>query len=73
MTRTPVVSSNVVSVGYDAASKTLEVEFNGGAVYQYFGVPSSVHQGLLNADSVGSYFSAHVKFSYKYKKTKGGK
>ena len=39
MEREPVVSSNLVSVGYDPASETLEVEFIKTGVYQYLNVP----------------------------------
>ena len=68
MDRTKVVSSNLASVGYDAKTKTLEVEFNGGAIYQYFDVPSHVYTGLLFSLSVGKFFRANVKeagYSYK--------
>ena len=41
MEREPVVSSNVISVGYDDASETLEVEFKNG-VYQYYNVPRPI-------------------------------
>lgn len=54
-------SSNIASVGYDPASNTLEVEFHSGSVYQYFRVPSSVHDGLMSAPSKGGYFDAYVK------------
>jgi len=68
MFRLKVASSNLVSIGYDAKTKTLEVEFNGGAVYQYFNVPSNVYGGLLTAPSVGKFFRVHVQeagYSYK--------
>jgi hypothetical protein len=56
MKRLPVESSTLISVGYDKASATLELEFRDG-VYQYFGVPADVYNGLMNADSKGSYFN----------------
>ena len=37
MQRTPVDSTNLASVGYDADTKMLEVEFHGGSAYQYEG------------------------------------
>ena len=46
MDRTPVSSSNLASVGYDPSTKTLEIEFNDGAVYQYDDVPESEYTGL---------------------------
>ena len=68
MDRTPVSSSNVAAVGYDEASATLEVEFNNGAVYQYFDVPGRVYQELVGAGSVGGYFAANVKGHYRFSK-----
>ena len=66
MHRDPVTSSNLLSVGYDDATQTLEVEFKSGSVYQYFDVPSSVHTELTGAGSVGQYFAANVRNSYRY-------
>jgi hypothetical protein len=68
MNRTTVSSSNLASVGYDAAQHILEIEFLTGSVYQYFNVPQSVYAGLMAAESHGSYFDANVKkagYSYK--------
>jgi hypothetical protein len=62
--RTPVRSSNIRSVSYDAGTKTLEVEFHSGGVYHYSGVPETVHQGFIRAASKGSYFHANIKDRY---------
>ena len=66
MNRTPVNSSNLASVGYDANSLTLEVEFRNGAVYQYFDVPEFEWQSLMQATSHGTYFVAHIRENYRY-------
>lgn len=68
MERQSVVSSNLASIGYDAENEILEIEFNHGGVYQYFGVPENIYGELMNADSHGVYFSANVRNDYKYKK-----
>jgi uncharacterized protein len=68
MERIPVVSSSLAAVGYDASSSTLEVEFNNGGVYQYYGVPDAVHEGLMSAGSHGEYFAANIRNSYPYAK-----
>ncbi|MBU3226791.1 KTSC domain-containing protein [Clostridium algidicarnis] len=68
MERTNVSSSNVYSIGYDANTKTLEVQFNNGSIYQYYDVPQSIYSGLMSASSHGSYLHAHVKGVYQYKK-----
>ena len=68
MERISVNSSNVSSVGYDADSQTLEIEFNNGGVYQYSGVPESVYEGMMGADSKGKYIHANIKNTYPYSK-----
>lgn len=67
MIRTPVVSSNLASVGYDPNTKTLEIEFKiSGRVYQYRNVPEDVYQNLMQALSKGRHFNANIKDSYSY-------
>jgi len=69
MERTPVESRNLASVGFDPDSLTLEVEFQKGGIYQYFGVPEYVYQDLLRAGSKGTYFAQNIKKSgYPYSK-----
>lgn len=68
MKRQSVQSSNISSIGYDAASQTLEVEFLNGGVYQYFGVPQNVYQGIMAASSHGEYLAQHIKGHYRYSK-----
>jgi len=64
MDRTPVRSSNIRSVGYDPASRTLEVEFHSGGLYQYSDVPENIYHGFIRAASKGSYFHDHIKGRY---------
>lgn len=68
MQRRPVSSSNIATIGYDEQSETLEVEFLDGSVYQYFNVPSEIHEGLMAASSHGSYLNTHVKGMYQYQR-----
>ena len=69
MERVPVQSSNLASVGCDSKTATLEIEFLNGGIYQYFGVPAEVHQGLMNAGSKGSYLDQNIKKAgYPYNK-----
>lgn len=66
MQRTAVSSSNVTEVGYDPDTLTLEVTFQSGEVYQYFDVPESVYQQLMQASSIGTYLNQEIKKSYRY-------
>jgi len=62
--RTPVESSNIRAIGFDPQSNRLEVEFKNGGVYAYKDVPTTVHEGLMAADSKGRYLAAVIKPSY---------
>lgn len=66
MQRKPVTSSNIAEIGYDEASRTLEILFRNGRLYQYFDVPLADYQGLMNAASHGQYLNAHIKGRYRY-------
>ena len=68
ITRTAVSSSNLSSVGYDVKTKTLEIQFNDGSIYQYYQVPQDVYVGLMKAESHGKYFYAVIQNSFQYKK-----
>jgi hypothetical protein len=68
MTRKDVTSSNLRTVGYDPATRTLEIEFHKSGVYRYADVPLEVYEGLMAADSHGSYFTQHIKEAYSYRK-----
>ncbi len=61
MERNPVQSSNLSSVGYDANNMVLEIEFNSGGIYQYFGVPEHIFNELMSAGSKGTYFDQNIK------------
>jgi len=63
MERTPIQSSNIISVGYEKDKLVLEIEFKNG-IYQYSGVSEDIYLGLINASSAGRYFHAHIKDKY---------
>ncbi len=66
--RTPVTSSTIADIGYDAATMTLEIGFLKGGVYQYFDVPETVYQEFMAADSKGKFLHANIKNNYRYVK-----
>jgi ATP-dependent DNA helicase RecG len=66
--RTPVASSNIASVGYDAENQILEIEFHHGAIYQYFDVPKEVYDELMRAGAIGSYYMNEIKEKFKNQK-----
>ncbi|HEX5761115.1 MAG TPA: KTSC domain-containing protein [Thermoanaerobaculia bacterium] len=64
MQRQPVESSSLASVGHE--ERVLEVEFHNGGVYQYLGVPASVHRELLSAESLGAFLNTQIKPRFPY-------
>lgn len=63
MERETVTSSNVVSIGYDPATETLEVEFKSG-VYQYYNVPEPIYQQMMESESKGKFLNVYIKTVY---------
>jgi hypothetical protein len=61
MRRRRVDSSSIRSIGYDVGSRTLELEYVGGDVYQYYDVPQPTYAGLLAAASIGAYVNQEIK------------
>lgn len=78
MTRQPVESSQIKSIGHNSETNQLEIEFISRAtdgrlpsIYQYEHVTSEDHEKLLNAESIGHHFGAYIKpFPQKYPYTK---
>lgn len=62
--RTPVTSSWLTSVGYDAESKTLAIEFQNARVYHYPNVPAEVYDLMMGAPSFGRAYNEYVKGKY---------
>lgn len=65
---TPVTSSNLAAVGYNPFAGVLTIAFHGDRVYEYFRVPLGVYLGLLNAESHGKFFHAHIRNHYGYRR-----
>lgn len=68
MNMIPVASSNIAAVGYDYDGSILRINFNSGWTYDYYNVPASVYESLMNAPSKGSYHAYNIKNVYPYAK-----
>jgi lysyl-tRNA synthetase class 2 len=66
MHRTPVSSSAIASIGYNAGSRMLEVEFTSGSVFRYFEVEQDAHEDFLEAPSKGAFFNARIRDAYPF-------
>ena len=65
MNRISVASAVMNSLGYDCATRTLEVAFHNGSVYEYLEVPPEHYDALLAADSKGQFFNARVRPTFR--------
>lgn len=63
--RVPLGSSAIEAVTFDETKRTLIVEFRGGDSYLYSGVPRTVYQALLKAESAGGFWN-EVKDRFDY-------
>ena len=63
---TPVHSSNLKSVGYDAQTQHLQVNFKSGETYDYFNVPPPAHQVLMFAKSKGKFLDDAIRPRFRH-------
>lgn len=61
MERIKVRSGHIAAIGYDPATKALEVEFQSGRIYRYFEFPPEKFEEMKAADSVGKFFNTNCK------------
>ena len=66
MNRDAVASSNVAAIGYHAPTRTLEVEFVNGSVYQYYGVPEHMYERIMREASKGRFLNTYIRDSYPF-------
>lgn len=60
-----VKSSLLDKVGYDSSTQTLVIQMlNSSDIYTYVDVPQNTYDGLLAADSKGTYFVDKIKGKY---------
>ena len=66
MERYNAASSNIRSIGCDAQTQTLEVEFMNGAIYQYYGVPEHIYNQMMAEQSKGRFLNTYIRNQYPY-------
>ena len=66
MQNTPLSESKIRSFGYHQPSRTLELEFLNGKIYQYYGIPENLCNAMKEADSMNEFFHLHIKNVYAF-------
>ena len=69
MTWQAIESKLLSSTAYDAERCILYLRFrDSGDVYRYFDLPAERYQQLLEAESQGRYFLAHIRNHFRYER-----
>jgi hypothetical protein len=66
MTLLLVDSSLLATIGYDAHTRVLHLEFRDRTKYQYFDVPAEVYDLLLAEHSKGQCFNRSIRGRFRY-------
>ena len=69
MTWLPLESKMFTSLSYDADKQILYLRFRKtGDVYRYFEFQAADYQALLDAESRGRFFLAHIRDHFRYER-----
>lgn len=59
--RIRVNSSNITEIGYDELSRTMEIKFKHGGIYQYSPITPQAYISFLKSESKGKFFHQNIK------------
>ncbi|WP_459503115.1 KTSC domain-containing protein [Bacillus sp. C1] len=65
MTLYPVISKNLVAIGYNPLAMILRIKFKNGT-YDFYDVPASIYEGLQNAQSKSYYHNTYIRNFYRH-------
>ena len=65
ITRVPVESTALATVGYSKRLHALEIEFRNGAIYRYLDVTPDVYDALLQARSKARFYDQNIRHKYR--------
>lgn len=71
LTKTFPDSSAVARAAYYPGTQNLDIWYEGGNHYSYYGVPPSTYQQLLAADSAGEFVNRQIKPRFEYRRRDG--
>ena len=59
--RVIVNSTNIQEIGYDETTRTMEIKFKHGGIYQYHPVTLQGYNSFLRSKSKGEFFHKNIK------------
>lgn len=66
MNRYPINSANIVSIGYDETTETLEIEFKLKILHHYIQVPLDEFIFLMKSSNTEKYFVQFIQNKYHF-------
>jgi len=66
--RVDLTSTSLQAATYQDQCAVLQLEFRGGAVYRYFGIPQQTFGELLRAQSKGGCLNSRIRNRFAYAK-----
>jgi hypothetical protein len=60
MNRKPLFSGKLKSAGYDEATRTMQIEFTNGDVFEYTSVSREIYRQLMASPSPSSFFEDKI-------------
>lgn len=67
----PVSSSNIAQIGYDEDKHVLAIVFASGSIFHYADVDADTAIDLVNAPSIGRFYSTRIKGKFTGQKMTG--
>lgn len=61
MIRKHIAAKYFLNVGYDAPTKTLEIEFKNGVITEFSNVPKEINDALWSSSDRDKYFEANIE------------
>jgi len=61
MKRSKVESTNIVEIGYDMPTLTLQIKFQNGSLYDYWPIKKSIYDQFMSAESKGKFFFKNIR------------
>lgn len=66
MNRVSVNSDRFRTVGYDAVTRQMEVEFRNGQCYLFNDVPMGLYDNFMRAEDMGAYYDTYIWDAYEH-------
>ena len=69
MEKIRVKSNTIRTVGYDELAQILEIDFQQGGTYRYFGVSKKIYDNMIKPSSTPEeYYERFIKNRYRHEK-----